>query len=170
MSNRERINANNASIQACIDKAIALPDAVVEVEGKTEVEGIFEITENNEYTFTPNDGEVFSSVKVTVDVPSSGGGSDNHAWRLDYPDVSIDNSWEIPFTTLGDVYGGSEFVRLETSLGDLKYVAADGTPYTYYSSNWCNVWGPPDYNIIAFKTTLPDGLVDWLNRSGKQIV
>ncbi len=37
MSNRERISANNASIQACIDKANALPNAAGAVEKKMNV-------------------------------------------------------------------------------------------------------------------------------------
>lgn len=41
MSNRERISANNASIQACIDKANALPNAAGAVEKKTNVTSEF---------------------------------------------------------------------------------------------------------------------------------
>lgn len=69
MSNRERISANNASIQACIDKANALPNAGGEVKCKTEVEKNIEITENGKSKYTPNEGQVFSSVKVNVNVP-----------------------------------------------------------------------------------------------------
>lgn len=69
MSNRERINANNASIQACIDKANALPNAGGEVECKVEVEKNIEITENGQFTYTPNEKQVFSSVEVNVNVP-----------------------------------------------------------------------------------------------------
>lgn len=40
---------------------------------KAEVPGSFEITENGEHTFTPDNGEAFSLVKVLVDVPTSSG-------------------------------------------------------------------------------------------------
>ena len=44
---------------------------------KAEVLGSFSVTENGEYTYTSNDGEVFASVKVKVDVPSDSGGGDD---------------------------------------------------------------------------------------------
>lgn len=105
----------------------------------------------------------------------TGGGSDKQAWRLNSNsiDVSANYSWEIPFTTLGDVMGDSEFVKLEiANNADINYITANGTPQTMYSSTWVNggCWGPPDYNIVAFTTALPESLTNWLKNNGQQIV
>ena len=104
-----------------------------------------------------------------------GGSSDKQAWRLNSNniDVSANYSWEIPFTTLGDAYGSSEFVKLEiVNNVDINYITADGTLFTTYSNTWASsgCWGPPDYNIVAFTTALPESLTNWLKNNGQQIV
>ena len=100
-------------------------------------------------------------------------GAVTQTWTLNSSnlDLSTNASWEIPFTSLGTIYGGSDFVKLEIKDNkDLCYTNTGGTTNTYYSTDWSGdgggTWGPPDYNVLTFTTALPADLAAWLAANG----
>lgn len=165
MSNRERISANNANIQACIDKANALPNAGGGDVGKTEVEGSFSVIENGEHIFTPDEGKVFSSVKVSVNVPTDSGGGDTETGmevsKSLFP-ANCPPAWICP-----PRYGeGSEFFDMMSVEDTATYMAFGSTAGTmapgkkykaiFKPMNSNNLWetfvfGKSDYNSLAVK-------------------
>ena len=69
MTNSERLQANNANLQLCIDKANSLPDASGGGEPTPTQEKSIEIGENGTVEVLPDDGYALSKVTAKVNVP-----------------------------------------------------------------------------------------------------
>lgn len=127
---------------------------------KDEIVGNFEITENREHTFTPDDGKVFSSVKVSVNVPTDSGGGDTETGvevsTSFGPNLGVDK-WICP----PDSEGGETFSMMETDTSGLHtaFVNWSATPGKKYKvivmpTNPNNLWetfvfGKNEYNSLA---------------------
>ena len=128
-----------------------------------------QIAENEQRVYDAGYNAGFEAGKAE----GGGGGAVTQTWTLNSSglDLSTNASWEIPFTTLGTISNGSEFVKLEIKDNkDLYYYTAAGESMAYYSTDWGagGVWGPPDYNVLTFTTALPDDLAAWLAANGTQ--
>ena len=115
------------------------------VDRKTEVEGAFSITANGEHSFTPGKDEVFSSVKVNVNVPTDSGGVAEGTFDSSFVLTSSGATCYCPASAEGgSSYNMMAFDSMGNYIAFAKFGVVEGARYKVY----CNPMGAPWESFI----------------------